>query len=199
MSSGTHPGSCVVGNVMLYSIHHWKELRTCVNLSLWKCCSAKIYIVSMPTIQQRALIKETNIWLSLVWISSTTGGTAHRFSFRLINGWVEIEFFFAKVYCMSSQMSGDYTSWVQLPCFILCGCEHCHNSIKTGLLGLYDPAPLKKRRQSLTNWFGATYARFAFLFAKEASGPFSMFFNTVTGNCVTDEVLQGFETKTWTL
>lgn len=53
---------------------------------------------------------------------------------------------------MSSQISQDYSSWVQLAWFIQRGCEHRHNSIKTGLLGLYDPA-LLKGRQSLKNPF----------------------------------------------
>lgn len=76
----------------------------------------------------------------------------HPCSFKLINGRVEMKFSLGRLYCMSSQISQDYTSWVQLAWFIQRGCEHCHNSIKTGLLGLYDPA-LLKGRQSLKNPF----------------------------------------------
>lgn len=82
---------------------------------------------------------------------------------------MEIKFAFAIVYRMSSQVSQDYNSWVQLACFILRGCELSHNSMKTCLLGLYDPALLNERRQSLTNPFEAVHLYFALLFDERGS------------------------------
>ena len=66
-------------------------------------------------------------------------------------------------------MSRDYNSWVQLARSARRGCEHSHNSIKTGLLGLCDPALLKERRQSLTNPFKAVHLNVALLFDKYGS------------------------------
>lgn len=78
----------------------------------------------------------------------------------------KFNFPFARLYCMTSQMSGDYNSWVQLAWFIQRGCEHSHNSIKTGLLGLHDLAVLKERHQSLRNPFTAMYFYSVLLFDK---------------------------------
>lgn len=60
---------------------------------------------------------------------------------------------------MSSQMSGDYNCWVQLARFIQHGCEHSHNSIKTALLGLYDPALLKTSKLEKSIYSHASFFR----------------------------------------
>lgn len=92
----------------------------------------------------------------VTWSDFLPSQSSHRPGrLKLINGRVEIKFCFARLYCMSSQMSRDYNSWVQLVRFIQRGREHGHNSIRTGLLGLYDPALLKERHQSLKNPFRA--------------------------------------------
>lgn len=117
--------------------------------------------VSGPMIKQRASVKidaklsatsPDLISLSLFFFSIFCGPDQPR-RFKLINGRVEINFSFARLYCTSSQMSRDYNCRVQLARFIRRGCERGHNSIRTALLGLCDPAVLKERHQSSKNPF----------------------------------------------